>query len=149
MTQGLDTVPLPTGREFRNRFILRSLLTSLAATLGIGLYLMALLTLPAQHWKGFGMLLLVLTHLMLFVPLRNTTKAWLIAVPFAAAALDEGAGWLVRFVDPAFATLKVFGFVALQTSLAVLIFVSLWAVFTGSPRYYADDLMDEADEEAQ
>jgi len=89
------------------------------------------------HLFAMGMLLLVLTHLMLFVPLRNGIKAWLIALPFAAALLDEGAGWLVRFASPDFAILKVLGFLLLQTSLAVLVFVSLWAVFSGSSRNYA------------
>ena len=42
------------------------------------------------HLFAVGMLLLVLTHLMLFVPLRSWLKAWLIAFPFLAALLDEG-----------------------------------------------------------
>ena len=41
------------------------------------------------HLFAMGMLLLVLTHLMLFVPVANGTKALLIAVPFLAAAIDE------------------------------------------------------------
>jgi hypothetical protein len=53
----------------------------------------------------------------------------LIALPFAAALLDEGSGWLVRFVDPVFAWTKVLGFVSLQASLAALVGLSLWAVF--------------------
>ena len=88
------------------------------------------------HLFAMGMLLLVLTHLMLFVPLANRTKAWLIAAPFAAALLDEGAGWLVRFAHPGFAWVKVAGFLALQTSLALLVGLSLWAVFSGSQRNY-------------
>jgi hypothetical protein len=88
------------------------------------------------HLFAMGMLLLVLTHLMLFVPLAGRWKAWLIAVPFLAAALDEGAGWLVRFASPHFAFLKVAGFLLLQTSLAVLVAVSLWAVFAGAQRHY-------------
>ena len=44
------------------------------------------------HLFAMGMLLLVLTHLMLFVPLADRAKAWLIAVPFLSAGLDEGAG---------------------------------------------------------
>jgi hypothetical protein len=88
------------------------------------------------HLFAMGMLLLVLTHLMLFVPIRNTAKAWLIAVPFLSALIDEGAGWAVRFVHPAFAWAKIAGFLALQTSLAVLVVVCLWAVFTGSQRSY-------------
>ncbi len=89
------------------------------------------------HLFAMGMLLLVLTHLMLFVPVRPGTKAVLIAAPFAAALLDEGAGWLVRFVSPDLALLKVLGFLSLQTSLAVLIIVSLWAVFSGTQENYA------------
>jgi hypothetical protein len=89
------------------------------------------------HLFAMGMLLLVLTHLMLFVPLRPSWKAWLIAAPFAAALVDEGGGWLVRFVAPGFAIVKVAGFLMLQTSLALLIGVSLWAVFSGSQRNYS------------
>jgi hypothetical protein len=88
------------------------------------------------HLFAMGMLLLVLTHLMLFVPIRNGLKAWLIVLPFFAAALDEGSGWLVRFVDPAFAWAKIGGFLLLQGSLAALIVISLWAVFVGSQRNY-------------
>lgn len=92
------------------------------------------------HLFAMGMLLLVLTHLMLFVPLRPGLKAWLIAAPFLAALLDEGAGWLVRFVHPGFAYAKLAGFALLQTSLAVLVALSLWAVLSGSQQNYeADD----------
>jgi len=88
------------------------------------------------HLFAMGMLLLVLTHLMLFVPVRSGVKAWLIALPFGAALLDEGASWLVRFGHPLFAYAKIAGFLLLETSLAVLIGVSLWAVFAGSQRHY-------------
>lgn len=88
------------------------------------------------HLFAMGMLLLVLTHLVLFVPLGNRVKAFLVAAPFAAALLDEGAGWLVRFVSPGFAWAKIAGFLALQASLAVLVALSLWAVFGGTARNY-------------
>jgi len=88
------------------------------------------------HLFAMGMLLLVLTHLMLFVPLADRTKLWLIVSPFAAALVDEGAGWLVRFAHPGFAVLKVAGFLALQGSLAALILISLWSVFRGSSQSY-------------
>ncbi len=88
------------------------------------------------HFFAMGMLLLVLTHLMLFVPIRGSLKAWLIAVPFLAGFVDEGAGWLVRFAHPGFAYLKIAGFLLLETSLAVLVAISLWAVFAGSQRNY-------------
>jgi hypothetical protein len=95
------------------------------------------------HLFAMGMLLLVLTHLMLFVPIGNRLKAGLIVVPFFSAILDEGAGWLVRFAHPVFAYAKISGFLLLQTSLATLIVVSLWAIFSGSQRNY--DGVDEGD----
>jgi hypothetical protein len=91
------------------------------------------------HLFAMGMLLLVLTHLMLFVPVRNGVKAWLIALPFAAALLNEGASWLVRFGHPLFAYLKIGGFLLLQGSLAVLIVISLWASFRGSSNNYREE----------
>ena len=91
------------------------------------------------HLFAMGMLLLVLTHLMLFVPLRPGLKAWLIAAPFLSGLLDEGAGWLVRFVHPGFAYAKLAGFALLQTSLAVLVALSLWAVLSGSQGNYETD----------
>jgi hypothetical protein len=96
------------------------------------------------HLFAMGMLLLVLTHLMLFVPVGNGTKLALIVIPFASALLDEGAGWGVRFAHPGFAYLKIAGFLALQTSLAVLVGVSLWAVFAGAQ---AENYMDEFPDE--
>jgi hypothetical protein len=97
------------------------------------------------HLFAMGMLLLVLTHLMLFVPLPGRAKAWLIAVPFLAGFLDEGAGWLVRYGGASFAVVKVAGFLLLQGSLAVLVGVSLWSVFRGSSENYVG--MGELDED--
>jgi hypothetical protein len=90
------------------------------------------------HFFAMGMLLLVLTHLMLFVPLPGSARAVLIAVPFLSALLDEAGGWLVRFVHPGFAYLKIAGFVLLETSLVVLVGASLWAVFAGSGQAYRE-----------
>ena len=88
------------------------------------------------HLFAMGMLLLVLTHLMLFVPIRNGAKAWLIAIPFLAAILDEGSSWLVRFAHPGFAWLKISGFLLLQGSLLALMAIALWAVFRGNAQNY-------------
>ncbi len=88
------------------------------------------------HLFAMGMLLLVLTHLVLFVPLANRTKAWLIALPFLSGLVDEGSGWLVRFVSPHFAWLKIAGFLALQSSLGALVVLSLWSVFRGTSASY-------------
>ena len=98
------------------------------------------------HLFAVGMLLLVLTHLVLFVPLKGWMKAWLIAFPFFAALLDEGSGWLVRFVSPNFAILKIAGFLALQGSLATLVGLSLWAVFVGTSENYVGMMDDDEDD---
>jgi len=90
------------------------------------------------HLFAFGMLLLVMTHLMLFVPLSGRVKAWLISVPFFAGLLDEGASWMVRFGGESFAIVKVAGFLLLQTSLAALIVISVWSVFSGTQDNYAE-----------
>ena len=84
------------------------------------------------HLFAMGMLLLVMTHLVLFIPVSGGLKAWLITVPFASALLDEGASWLVRFASPQFAALKIVGFLLLQASLMALIVISIWSVFTAS-----------------
>ncbi len=91
------------------------------------------------HLFAMGMLLLVLTHLILFIPVSGRIKAWLIALPFFAALLGEGAGWGVRFVHPAFAYAKICGFLALQASLAALIGLATWAAFFGTAEDYRGD----------
>lgn len=97
------------------------------------------------HLFAMGMLLLVLTHLMLFIPVSASLKAWLIALPFLAGLVSEGAGWLVRFVSADFAVVKVLGFLSLQASLAVLVVVSLWSTFTAKQGENYVGLSDEED----
>ena len=58
---------------------------------------------------------------MIFAPYANRTRFLLIVGAFVSAALEEGAGWLVRFVHPGFAVLKLGAFVALQGILAFLL----------------------------
>ena len=100
------------------------------------------------HLFAMGMLLLVLTHLILFIPVSAPWKVGLIAIPFGSAILEEGSNWLVRFVSPEFAILKVVGFISLQASLATLILVSLWSVFTdGQAQNYTGFVDDDDDED--
>jgi hypothetical protein len=88
------------------------------------------------HLFAMGMLLMVLTHLVLFVPASNGTKLGLVVVPFSSALLDEGSGWAVRFVHPGFAYAKIAGFLLLQASLAALCAVALYGIFRGSQADY-------------
>ena len=83
------------------------------------------------HLFAMGMLMMVLTHLALFVSLRPPWKIALIVVPFLSALASEGAGWLVRFGGAGFAWTKIAGILLLQGSLAALVAIALWSVFAG------------------
>jgi hypothetical protein len=74
-----------------------------------------------MHLPMVGLLLLLLTHLLIFVPLRGSWKGTVMVAAFSFAVLSEGGGWLVRFVSPSLAVVKVAGFLGLQASLAVLL----------------------------
>ena len=54
----------------------------------------------------------------------------------------------MRFVHPLFAYVKIAGFVVLETSLAVLICVSLGAVFAGAQDMYRNGQPPEPKAEA-
>jgi len=72
------------------------------------------------HLAMMALVLLLLTHLVIFAPLGKGAKQALIIGAFAAGLLDEAGGWLARFVSPTLAPLKVAGFVLLQAILAFL-----------------------------
>lgn len=76
-----------------------------------------------MHLPVMAVVLLVLTHLLIFIPMRNGAKVGFIVATFLFAALEEGGGWLVRFVNPAFAPLKIVGFLGLQCAIAFLLAV--------------------------
>ena len=83
------------------------------------------------HLFAMGMLMMVLTHLALFVPVSARLKIGLIIIPFFSALASEGAGWLVRWGGAGFAWTKIVGVLLLQGSLAALVAIALWSVFAG------------------
>ena len=91
-----------------------------------------------MHLFAMGMLVMVLTHLLLFVPIRPALKGWLVLVGFSAALLDEGSNWLVRFVDPAFAWLKIASFLTMEASLSALVILLVVYVVKPSRNAYKD-----------
>jgi hypothetical protein len=97
------------------------------------------------HLFAMGVLVLTMAHLVLFVPLAKAVKAWVVSLSFAGALGDEAGGWLVRFVAPAFAYLKIASFVVLQLTLAFMIGAVVWALATSQPNDYRD-VDDEEDE---
>jgi len=74
-----------------------------------------------MHLPMFALVLLLLTHLLIFAPMRTGAKVAFIVTAFGSALLSEGAGWMTRFWHPAFAWLKVAMFVVFQGALAYLI----------------------------
>ncbi|MDZ7362444.1 MAG: hypothetical protein ONB46_17230 [candidate division KSB1 bacterium] len=80
----------------------------------------AMLEVAHMHLPMMAMVILVLTHLLVFSNFQHRTKVAFIVVAFLSALLHEAAGWLVRFVHPMFAWLKVTMFVTMQGTLAFL-----------------------------
>jgi hypothetical protein len=79
------------------------------------------------HMAMMSVVLLLLTHLAIFVPMPQRKKVWLITATFVSALAEEGGGWLVRFVSPSFAPVKILGLLGLQGTTAVL--MALLAAF--------------------
>ncbi|HYM80310.1 MAG TPA: hypothetical protein VEY91_02735 [Candidatus Limnocylindria bacterium] len=81
----------------------------------------SMLEVTHMHLPMFALVLLLLTHLLIFAPMRFATKVAFIVVAFGSALLSESAGWMTRFWHPGLAVLKVVAFALFQGSLAFLI----------------------------
>jgi hypothetical protein len=74
------------------------------------------------HLPMMAVVILLLTHLLIFGPFSTRFKVWFISGTFGSALLEEGSGWLVRFVHPGFAILKIISFFVFQAMMAFLLF---------------------------
>jgi hypothetical protein len=83
----------------------------------------SLLEVTHFHLFSMGILVLTLSHLLLFTPIATPIKVWLTGLSFLSAVADEAAGWLVRFVNPGFAWFKIGAFLSLELSLGLLMVV--------------------------
>jgi hypothetical protein len=94
--------------------------------------------LEVLHFHSFamGILLLTLTHLLLFVPLSGRVKAFGIAASFVAGIGDELAGWGVRFLHPSFAYAKIFFFISLEGLILWLMILVARALVVDAPSDY-------------
>lgn len=81
----------------------------------------SMLEVTHAHLPVMGLVILMLTHLMIFAPYSERFKRSFIGASFLSALLGESSGWLVRFVHPAFAWLKIASFLAFQACLGFLI----------------------------
>ena len=90
------------------------------------------------HFFAMGILVMTLTHLLLFLPTALRIKATLIGLTFGSAMLMEGCSWLIRFVHPGFAWLKIISFLVLQASLLGLVIALLIGVLRPGRNAYKD-----------
>jgi len=95
----------------------------------------SLLEVSHAHLFSMGMLAVTLTHLLLFAPLADRIKIFLSVAVYLGAIGDEGAGWLVRFVDPHFAYLKIAMFLLMEISLALLITIVIYGLISQRLRH--------------
>lgn len=107
---------------------------------------LGLLEVTHFHLLAMGILLLTMTHLLLFVPLSKRVKTWGVSLAFGSALANEAAGWLVRFVSPWFAHLKIAAFLTLQATLVFLVIAVLWALASGQPNDYVSAVEDDGEE---
>ena len=94
--------------------------------------------LEVLHFHSFamGILLLTLTHLLLFVPLSMRIKAWGIATAFVAGLGDELSGWGVRFLHPDFAYAKIGFFLLLEGVILFLMIMVARSLLFSLPSSY-------------
>ncbi|VAX27026.1 hypothetical protein MNBD_NITROSPIRAE02-1366 [hydrothermal vent metagenome] len=81
------------------------------------------------HMPMMGLVILLLTHLLLFVPIRNGWRMFWVVIPFLSALTGEASGWLVRFLHPGFAYLKILAFCMLQISLGGVLGLLFWGIW--------------------
>jgi hypothetical protein len=77
------------------------------------------------HFFSMAIILVTLNHLILFTRIRNLWKSIIIVASFLSAFGDIAGGWLILYVSPLFAYLKIASVMVLQTSLAVLLVLVL------------------------
>jgi len=74
------------------------------------------------HLPMMAIVILMLTHLLIFAPFSDRVKIGFISTTFGSALLEEGSGWLVRFISPSLAILKILSFLTFQALMAFLLF---------------------------
>ena len=82
------------------------------------------------HLAVMAVVILLLTHLVIFAPFPGAAKVTLIVTAFLSAFVNEAAGWLIRYVSPSFSLLKLTCFFLFQVTLALLIAGLGWFLWT-------------------
>jgi hypothetical protein len=107
----------------------------------------SMLEVAHMHLPMMAMVFLLLTHLCIFLPWSLRLRVTLVLATFGCGLLMEGTGWLVRFVHPGFAWLKVGAFLGLQLTLAFLL-LGLGLYLTRRPQALAFNEMRNGEDGA-
>ena len=77
------------------------------------------------HFFSMAIILVTLNHLILFTGISGRSKLIIILSSFSSALGDIMSGWLIRYVAPQFAYLKIVSFLVLQISFLLLIYINM------------------------
>lgn len=83
------------------------------------------------HILAIGLMLLTLTHMVIFVPGRASWKIPLVCLTFLSAMANEASGWLIRYHGAGWAKAKIAMFGLFQICLAVVILLLLLTIIRG------------------
>jgi hypothetical protein len=88
------------------------------------------------HFFSMAIILVTLNHLILFTNIASFWKLALIVGSFASALGDIAGGWLIRYVSPDFAYMKIASVIVLQISLAALMVIVIWFLYSRQKSSY-------------
>jgi hypothetical protein len=83
------------------------------------------------HFFSMAIILVTLNHLILFSKIKNVWKLIIILASYMSAFGDIAAGWLIRYISPSFAYLKLGSVLVLQISFAALLVLVLAFLYSG------------------
>ena len=89
---------------------------------------LGLLEITHFHFFAYGLSLLLLNHLMLFLPLSGGLKLFVVVVSFFSGLVNISAGWFIRYVSPQFVYLKIGSFILFYLSFLALLLLSFFAM---------------------
>lgn len=88
------------------------------------------------HFFSMAIILVTLNHLILFTPISGFWKLVLIVSSFASAFGDIAGGWFIRYISPEFAYFKIASLIVLQISLAALMVIVVWYLYSKHKSIY-------------
>lgn len=88
------------------------------------------------HFFSMAIILVTLNHLILFSGIGSIWKLVLILSSFLSAFGDIAGGWLIRYVSPEFAYFKIISVLVLQVSLAALMIIVIWFLYSAQKVSY-------------